>query len=63
MAAGDQSVGMTTTQSPPAGELATLVSGVRSAVEAHAGWSETAQLVAEQRQFRRHPPCAEGFGR
>ena len=39
---------MTTTQSPPAGELATLVSGVRSAVEAHAGWSETAQLVAEQ---------------
>jgi 3-mercaptopropionate dioxygenase len=45
---------MTATQTPPASELATLVSGVRTAVGAHAGWPETAQLVAVQ--LRRHLP-------
>ena len=45
---------MTATQTPPASELTTLVDGVRTAVSAHAGWSETALLVAEQ--LRRHLP-------
>ncbi len=54
MAAGGQSLGMTAIQSPPAGELATLVSSVRGAVDVHAGWSETASLVAEQ--LRHHMP-------
>jgi len=45
---------MSMTQTPPATELATLVDGVRTAVTAQAGWSETAQLVAEQ--LRRHLP-------
>ena len=45
---------MTATQTAPATELTTLVEGVRTAVTAHAGWSETAQLVAEQ--LRRHLP-------
>jgi predicted metal-dependent enzyme (double-stranded beta helix superfamily) len=48
---------MTTTQTPPATELATLVDGVRTAVSAHAGWSETAQRVAEQ--LRRHLPTPD----
>ena len=45
---------MTATQSPPAAELATLVSGVRGAIDVHSGWSETAELVAEQ--LRHHLP-------
>ncbi len=48
---------MTTTQTPPATELAALVDGVRTAVTAHAGWSETAQLVTEE--LRRHLPTPE----
>ncbi len=48
---------MTTTQTPPATELATLVDGVRIAVTANTGWSETAQLVAEQ--LRRHLPTPD----
>ena len=48
---------MTTTQTPPATALATLVDGVRTAVTANAGWSETAQLVAAQ--LRRHLPTAD----
>ena len=46
--------GMTATQSPPASELTTLVASVRTAVNAHAGWPETALLVAEQ--LRGHLP-------
>ena len=45
---------MTAIQTHPARELATLVDGVRSVVDEHAGWSETAELVAEQ--LRRHLP-------
>jgi predicted metal-dependent enzyme (double-stranded beta helix superfamily) len=45
---------MTATQTPPTSQLAALVDGVRTAVGAGAGWSETAQLVAEQ--LRRHLP-------
>jgi 3-mercaptopropionate dioxygenase len=48
---------MTTTQTPPATELATLVHGVRTAVTGHSGWSEAAQLVAEQ--LRRHLPTPD----
>ena len=48
---------MTTTQTPPATELAPLADGVRTAVNAQAGWSETAQLVADQ--LRRHLPTAD----
>ncbi len=48
---------MTTTQTPPATELAALVDGVRAAVTEHAGWSETAQLVAEE--LRRHLPTPD----
>ena len=45
---------MIATQTPPATELTTLVDGVRTAVNEHAGWSKTARLVAEQ--LRRHLP-------
>ena len=48
---------MTTTQTSPATELATLVDGVRTAVAAQAGWSETAQLVTEE--LRRHLPTPD----
>jgi 3-mercaptopropionate dioxygenase len=48
---------MIATQTPPATELTTLVDGVRTAVDAHAGWSETALLVAEQ--LRRHLPTPD----
>jgi 3-mercaptopropionate dioxygenase len=48
---------MIATHTPPATALTTLVDGVRTAVGAHAGWSETAQLVAEQ--LRRHLPSAD----
>ena len=48
---------MTATQIRPAGRLSPLVAGIRTAVERHAGWSETAQLVAEQ--LRRHPPTPD----
>jgi len=45
---------MIATQTSPATELTELVDGVRTAVGAHAGWAETALLVAEQ--LRRHLP-------
>jgi len=48
---------MTATQTPPTNELATLVDGVRTAVDEHAGWSETAQLVAGQ--LRLHLPTPD----
>jgi predicted metal-dependent enzyme (double-stranded beta helix superfamily) len=38
---------MTTTQTAPAAGLAALVDGVRDAVDQHAGWAETADLVAD----------------
>jgi 3-mercaptopropionate dioxygenase len=39
---------MTAIQTPTGTQLTRLVAGVRTAVDAHEGWSETAQLVAEQ---------------
>jgi 3-mercaptopropionate dioxygenase len=48
---------MTTTEIRNAGQLTALVAGIRSAVDSHAGWSDTAQLVAEQ--LRRHLPTPD----
>src|SRR3954454_20116302 len=48
---------MTATLIRPAGRLSPLVSGIRTAVERHAGWAETAQLVADQ--LRRHLPTPD----
>src|SRR5436305_8239794 len=48
---------MTTTQTRPASHLSPLVAGIRTAVERHAGWAETAQLVAGQ--LRRHLPTPD----
>jgi len=48
---------MIATETPPATELTELVDGVRTAVDAHVGWSETAQRVAEQ--LRRHLPTTD----
>lgn len=48
---------MTATQARPAGQLADLVAAVRTAVNARASWSETAQLVAGQ--LRRHLPTPD----
>jgi predicted metal-dependent enzyme (double-stranded beta helix superfamily) len=48
---------MATTQAHPVSELTELVQGVRTAIAAHATWSDTAQLVAEQ--LRRHLPGAD----
>src|SRR3954447_5056592 len=48
---------MTATQIVPTEQLARLVSGVRTAVSAHADWTETAELVAEQ--LRRALPSPE----
>jgi 3-mercaptopropionate dioxygenase len=52
-----QSDGMITTQTRPADQLLPLVDGIRTAVERHAGWQETAQLVADQ--LRRHLPTPD----
>jgi 3-mercaptopropionate dioxygenase len=49
--------GMTATQIRPASQLSPLVGGIRTAVERHAGWAETAQLVADQ--LRRHLPTPD----
>jgi predicted metal-dependent enzyme (double-stranded beta helix superfamily) len=49
---GRKLTGMTATQIRPADRLSPLVAGIRSAVERHLDWSETAQLVAGQ--LRRH---------
>jgi predicted metal-dependent enzyme (double-stranded beta helix superfamily) len=48
---------MTATQTRPAGRLIPLVAGIRTALESHAGWAETAQLVADQ--VRRHLPSPD----
>jgi predicted metal-dependent enzyme (double-stranded beta helix superfamily) len=48
---------MTATQIRPASRLSPLVVGIRTVVEAHADWAETAQLVAEQ--LRRLLPCPD----
>jgi predicted metal-dependent enzyme (double-stranded beta helix superfamily) len=50
-------LGMTATQIRPVSELTQLVAGVRTAVDTHASWPETAQLVAEQ--LRRHLPTPD----
>ena len=52
-----QTQGMTATRTRPAGQLTRLVAGVRTAVDTHAGWPETARLVAEQ--LRRHLPTPD----
>jgi len=49
--------GMTATQIRPASRLSPLVAGIRTAVERHAGWAETAQLVTDQ--LRRHLPTPD----
>ena len=48
---------MTATQTLPTSRLAELVTGIRSVVDSHAGWAETARLVAGQ--LRRHVLTAE----
>ena len=48
---------MTATQLHPASRLSPLVAGIRTAVDSHADWADTAQLVADQ--LRRHLPTAE----
>jgi len=48
---------MTTTQIRPAGRLSPLVAGIRTAVASHAGWAETAQLVAGE--LRRNLPTPD----
>ena len=49
--------GMTATQIRPADRLSPLVAGIRTAVDSHAGWAETAQLVADQ--LRGHLPTPD----
>jgi predicted metal-dependent enzyme (double-stranded beta helix superfamily) len=49
--------GMTATQIRPAGELSALAAGIRTAVERHADWAATAQLVAGQ--LRLHLPTPD----
>ena len=48
---------MTATQIIPAGRLSPLVAGIRTAVDSHADWAGTAQLVAGQ--LRRHLPTPD----
>src|ERR687885_412767 len=48
---------MTATQIRPASRLDDLVAGIRTAVERHAGWAETARLVADQ--LRHHLPTPD----
>ena len=50
-------IGMTATHIAPASRLSRLVAGVRTAVERHADWAETAQLVTDQ--LRRHLPTPD----
>ena len=49
--------GMTATQIRPASRLSPLVAGVRTAVDSHADWAETAKLFADD--LRRHLPGPE----
>jgi predicted metal-dependent enzyme (double-stranded beta helix superfamily) len=48
---------MTATQTRPISQQTQLVAGIRTAVDTHASWSETAQLVAGQ--LRRHLPTPD----
>jgi 3-mercaptopropionate dioxygenase len=48
---------MTATQIRPTSQLSPLIAGIRTAVESHVGWAETAQLVADQ--LRRHLPTPD----
>ena len=48
---------MSATQISPAAQLTPLVAGIRTAVERHADWADTAQLVAEQ--LRVHLPTPD----
>jgi predicted metal-dependent enzyme (double-stranded beta helix superfamily) len=48
---------MTAIQTRPTSRLTDLVAGVRTVVDAQAGWAETAQLVAEQ--LRGHLPAPD----
>ena len=48
---------MTATQIRPASRLSPLVAGIRTAVDSHVDWAETAQLVADQ--LRRHLPTPD----
>jgi predicted metal-dependent enzyme (double-stranded beta helix superfamily) len=48
---------MTATQIRPASQLSPLVDGIRTAVDSHGDWAETAQLVADQ--LRRHLPTPD----
>jgi predicted metal-dependent enzyme (double-stranded beta helix superfamily) len=48
---------MTATETLPATGLSPLVAGIRSVVESHADWADTAQLVADQ--LRRHLPTPD----
>ena len=48
---------MTATQTLPHSQLNQLAAGVRTAVDTHADWTETAQLVADQ--LRRHLPIPD----
>jgi predicted metal-dependent enzyme (double-stranded beta helix superfamily) len=48
---------MTATQIRPTGRLSPLVAGIRTAVQTHADWAETAKLVADQ--LRRHLPSPD----
>jgi 3-mercaptopropionate dioxygenase len=48
---------MTATLIPTTGQLAPLVDGIRAAVERHADWTETAELVADQ--LHRHLPTPD----
>src|SRR5882762_8576502 len=45
------------TQIHPATRMSPLVAHIRTAVESHADWAETAQLVADQ--LRRHLPTLD----
>ena len=47
----------TATQIRPTDQLTELVAGIRTAVDTHTGWAETAQLVAEQ--LRAHLPTPD----
>ena len=48
--------GMTATQIRAAGRLSPLAAGIRTAVERHADWDETAQLVTDQCAGTYPPP-------
>ena len=50
---------MTATHTRPTSQLSQLVAGVRTAVDARADWSETAELVADPQGRRRMSSLAE----